>query len=236
MAKKIKGENGKVYKEHKPFYKKVWFWILAVVVVVVAIGSLGGGEDETPKDSAKSAGNTKVEKHEKKEEKNLLVNHKKYKNIASNAKETDEVEFVEDKSYKVELSNSDWAEMKVGIDEVSIVKVNNYEDYGDKTAEGFAVIHVNLDDIQRDITAYPQQGTILTNTGQQSEGHYEISGWDGELMKGANKGGYAAFPIEKLESVEDINNIRFSFSAVYDTDDYDDENSRHEYDITIDLK
>ena len=32
-------------KTKKPIYKRVWFWILAIVVVVVAVGSLGGGDD-----------------------------------------------------------------------------------------------------------------------------------------------------------------------------------------------
>lgn len=35
-------------KTKKPIYKRVWFWILAVVVVVVAVGSLGGGDDGKP--------------------------------------------------------------------------------------------------------------------------------------------------------------------------------------------
>lgn len=47
--KKIVGEDGKQYvvKEKKPFYKRVWFWILAVVVILIAIGSLGGNDDKT---------------------------------------------------------------------------------------------------------------------------------------------------------------------------------------------
>ncbi|HCR3611557.1 TPA: phage immunity protein, partial [Enterococcus faecium] len=30
MAKKVMGQDGKMYKVSKPFYKKVWFWVLAV--------------------------------------------------------------------------------------------------------------------------------------------------------------------------------------------------------------
>ena len=33
-------------KKKKPIYKRVWFWILAIVVVAIAIGSVGGGDDE----------------------------------------------------------------------------------------------------------------------------------------------------------------------------------------------
>ena len=44
MAKKFKGEDGKVYVQKKPIYKRWWFLLLAVAV----IGSLatGGGDEE----------------------------------------------------------------------------------------------------------------------------------------------------------------------------------------------
>ncbi|EGP5298404.1 hypothetical protein D9Y92_07305 [Enterococcus faecium] len=45
MAKKVMGQDGKMYKVKKPFYKRVWFWLLAVVVVFIAIGSQGGSDD-----------------------------------------------------------------------------------------------------------------------------------------------------------------------------------------------
>ena len=59
MAKKVMGQDGKMYKVSKPFYKRVWFWLLAVVVVFIAIGSQGGSDDakntvaETTKESVK---------------------------------------------------------------------------------------------------------------------------------------------------------------------------------------
>jgi len=50
MAKKFKGEDGKVYVQKKPIYKRWWFLLLAVAV----IGSLatGGGDDEAATDTA----------------------------------------------------------------------------------------------------------------------------------------------------------------------------------------
>ncbi|MBK4860085.1 Ltp family lipoprotein [Enterococcus faecium] len=57
MAKKVMGQDGKMYKVKKPFYKRVWFWLLAVVVAFIAIGSQGGSDDakntvaETTKES-----------------------------------------------------------------------------------------------------------------------------------------------------------------------------------------
>ncbi|MGU9988025.1 Ltp family lipoprotein [Latilactobacillus curvatus] len=54
MAKKIKDENGNTYVQKKPFYKRVWFWIL--VVIVVAVGaSMGGKKDGGSKDSSSKA-------------------------------------------------------------------------------------------------------------------------------------------------------------------------------------
>lgn len=54
MAKKIKDENGNTYVQKKPFYKRVWFWIL--VVIVVAVGaSMGGKKDDGSKDSSLKA-------------------------------------------------------------------------------------------------------------------------------------------------------------------------------------
>ncbi|WP_275781892.1 Ltp family lipoprotein [Latilactobacillus curvatus] len=54
MAKKIKDESGNTYVQKKPFYKRVWFWIL--VVIVVAVGaSMGGKKDDGSKDSSSKA-------------------------------------------------------------------------------------------------------------------------------------------------------------------------------------
>ncbi|GFH43489.1 hypothetical protein Hs30E_20690 [Lactococcus hodotermopsidis] len=42
MAKKIEGEDGKVYKEQKPVYKRIWFILLVALVVIVVVTSSGG--------------------------------------------------------------------------------------------------------------------------------------------------------------------------------------------------
>ncbi|HCH59936.1 DUF4352 domain-containing protein [Leuconostoc lactis] len=55
MAKKIVDENGKTYVQKKPFYKRVWFWILAVIVIAVIFGSAGG-------DKAKKVSSENTEK------------------------------------------------------------------------------------------------------------------------------------------------------------------------------
>lgn len=61
--KKVTGEDGKTYvmKEKKPFYKKVWFWILVVIVVAGIGGSLGGGDKDKAADSTKESSAVKTE-------------------------------------------------------------------------------------------------------------------------------------------------------------------------------
>lgn len=44
MSKKIKDDNGNVYVQKKPFYKRVWFWIV-VIIILGGIGSQMGGSD-----------------------------------------------------------------------------------------------------------------------------------------------------------------------------------------------
>lgn len=51
MAKKVMGQDGKMYKVKKPFYKKVWFWILAIIVLGIIGGALGGGSDDKKADT-----------------------------------------------------------------------------------------------------------------------------------------------------------------------------------------
>ncbi|HLR70670.1 MAG TPA: DUF4352 domain-containing protein [Pseudogracilibacillus sp.] len=64
MAKKIKGEDGKMYKESKPFYKKIWFWVVVVLLVFFVIGAFGGDDEDT---AEKVESDEKTEQSSKKE-------------------------------------------------------------------------------------------------------------------------------------------------------------------------
>lgn len=57
--KKITGEDGKTYtvKVKKPIYKRVWFWVLIVIIAIVALSQLGGGSGDNK--SADKTSNTK---------------------------------------------------------------------------------------------------------------------------------------------------------------------------------
>lgn len=62
MSKKIKEENGNVYVVKKPFYKRVWFWVLAILAIIVIAGTIGGGSDPDTSSASesKSSSNNKV--------------------------------------------------------------------------------------------------------------------------------------------------------------------------------
>lgn len=59
MSKKVMGQDGKTYKVKKPFYKRVWFWILAVILIVIIGSALNGGSDSN---KASDNGGEKVAK------------------------------------------------------------------------------------------------------------------------------------------------------------------------------
>lgn len=67
MAKKVKGEDGKMYKVNKPFYKKIWFWVV-VVVLVAGVGSMMGGDDEESASKVDTEKTTESDENEKVDE------------------------------------------------------------------------------------------------------------------------------------------------------------------------
>lgn len=70
MSKKIQDENGNTYVEIKPWYKKWWIWVLAVVVIIFLFGSLGGKNTKNSESKKNSGNNTTVEKTENQTTKN----------------------------------------------------------------------------------------------------------------------------------------------------------------------
>ncbi|KRL01355.1 hypothetical protein FC81_GL001500 [Liquorilactobacillus capillatus DSM 19910] len=57
MSKKIIGEDGKTYKVKKPFYKRIWFWVL--VVLVISVGSqMGNSKSDSAKNTSNNSSKT----------------------------------------------------------------------------------------------------------------------------------------------------------------------------------
>ncbi|MCT3214346.1 DUF3862 domain-containing protein [Lactiplantibacillus plantarum] len=61
MSKKVVGEDGRTYKVKKPFYKRVWFWILAVIVVLIIGGSLGSKSNSNTTDNSNKSTSAKTD-------------------------------------------------------------------------------------------------------------------------------------------------------------------------------
>lgn len=60
MAKKIVGEDGKVYYERKPIYKRWWFILLVILIILGIIGSRGS-KNENSSSGTKTAESKKEE-------------------------------------------------------------------------------------------------------------------------------------------------------------------------------
>ena len=71
MAKKIKDENGNTYVQKKPFYKRVWFWVLVVFLGFIGIGVFGGGDEEP---TAKNESSTEQSSKSSDEDKEKVFN------------------------------------------------------------------------------------------------------------------------------------------------------------------
>lgn len=207
--------------------------LLLSLVVLTACGS-GPDKDKNAND-VKPAESTEQSESAKETDSNLLANDKIFGKIATGNGAEDST-IVDRKDYNVNWDNSTWSGVNYSADKVIILKIDGYKDYSDNEYQGFVLVHFNIDNTERDIITYPEQGTLVTNTGEQSEGNYELENWAGDVMKGAKKEGYASFPLKKLDDVNSIENIRLKFYGTYETDDYDDENYHHDYDFTIDLQ
>lgn len=153
MAKKIQDENGKVYVEKKPFYKRVWFIVIVIIAALAIISNLGG--DKTSKDSTQAANtsNTSTEEisYEQADAGQML---KELESNALNAQKTykDQNLEITGKIYVIDSSGS----------YIAIDGVND-----DFTLTG---ITCNLKtDEQKDIVAGAQKGQTVTVKGKVTE-------------------------------------------------------------------
>lgn len=218
MTKKITDENGNVFVEVKPWYKKWWVWLIIVIVAFVFIGILGSGDDD---DSSSSTGSGTAHQTTSKEKgKDTSTGKLTY--------EFDTLNYTDSKKYNLGYKDTSWNAASVTVNNITVYKLS-------KAYEGkyHGVIKLNLNvKTNRDIDIYPTQGTLVVN-GEQHEDTPE--NWDGEISKGVTKSGNVMFLVKSLKSVKDVKQLRYKFDGDYDTDDYDDDNSNHTYDMTLNL-
>ena len=66
MAKKIVGEDGKVYYERKPIYKRWWFILLVILIILGIIGNRGSKNEN-------GSSNAKISEAKKEEVKTFKI-------------------------------------------------------------------------------------------------------------------------------------------------------------------
>ncbi|MCM2138939.1 hypothetical protein [Vagococcus fluvialis] len=216
--------------------KKVSLLGFTLLSVLLFVGC-GNSDNNTNNDAVdgKSVSNTNKSVNSKEVDSNLLINHNEFKMIADNGPNED-VKVIEQKDYNISWSDNSWSGLNYSADKVSILKLDGYKDYSDNEYEGFVLVHFNIDNTERDISTYPEQATLVTNTGEQTEGDYSLGNWAGDIMQGVKKDGYSAYPLKKLTDINEISSLRLKINSSYDTDDFNDTNAYHDYDITIELK
>lgn len=149
----------------------------------------------------------------------------------------DKIDIKDSKEYSTTYSDSSWAGTTVKIDKVTVYKTDGeYSDGDDGKFNGIAKVHFDIK-AGRDISMYATQATLNTNDGQQVDADLTDSDdFDGDLNSGAHSDGNVYFLLPKLDSVSSLKTLRLKFTSDYDTDDYDDDNSNHSYDVTVNLQ
>lgn len=219
--------------------KTTYVMVIGLVFGLLLTGCRSEKKTDTSNNvnNAKKVENTKKQSSETKKEENLLSKDKDFGKITSEAQNGGKVTIENRKAYNTSFSDNNWAGVEVNVDKVSVIKTSPMTSYSNDNYGGFVAIHYIINNSQRDISIYPKQASISTNYGEQIDGDsFSTDSWDGALMKGTNRDGWGIYPLSKLENANQLKNLRTSFNANYDTDNVDDDNANHDYDISLQLQ
>lgn len=150
----------------------------------------------------------------------------------------DDYDVKDSKTYTVNYTDNTWSAANVKVNSVTVYKLAKAYTYdsandGKFNVNGFVRLNVSLSP-SRDVKMFPTQGTLVLDNGEQHEADSTES-WDGDISSGATKTGDITIPVSDLAAANSINNLRFTFNSFYDTDDYDDDNSNYDYDMSFNL-
>ncbi|EIT3790403.1 hypothetical protein V8K30_001647 [Listeria monocytogenes] len=133
--------------------------------------------------------------------------------------------------------SEDWKGLQTKISSVSVFKVDpaKLEEDGEE-GEGLVIVNYEINNTSKiDFNTYPEQGVLVTNGGQIEASMFESDDVGGEIMQGVSKDGAVVYVLPTLNDVSDIKDIRLTWSASYETDNYE-EDSFKDYDARITLK
>ncbi|EAC8723230.1 hypothetical protein QNS97_000758 [Listeria monocytogenes] len=133
--------------------------------------------------------------------------------------------------------SDDWKGLQTKISSVSVFKVDSAKLAEDgEDGEGLIVVNYELNNNSEiDFNTYPDQGVLVADGKQIDASMINSDDLGGELMQGVNKNGAVVYILPTLNDVSDIKEIRLTWSANYETDNYE-EDSFKDYDARITLK
>ena len=178
MSKKIKDEKGRTYVEKKPFYKRVWFWVVIVFFAIMIFGGSGSEEEPTTKEEAAT--------EETQKEDSTLGEDKVFKvgqTIQFNHIEmkVDEVKFLPNDDMNEASQGKQFVGVKVTIKNNSD-EVLDYNPYDFKlNADG------NRTDMDAMYTAENEYGNNTLNAGELEKGASVTGCMVGEANKNTKK-------------------------------------------------
>ena len=217
MSKKIKGEDGKVYVEKKPWYKRWWVWvIIAVAALFIIVGIANGGSDDSDSDSTASS-----------------QTQKNYVSL-----DGQKIYYSKYKKYKItNATDTSWPNATAKVNTVNVYKVDDGYTYGGKRGhkkvQGMLAVNVTVKAI-KDIEVLMNSATISIPSINEQHDIETKEDWD-NLDKGMSKTGTVYVPLYKLKNVNSIKSFRLKFDCQNQNLDDDDDNYDHTYDMTINL-
>lgn len=132
MSKKITDENGNTYVQKKPFYKKVWFWVLVVIIAGVAAGANGSGKTDNSSNKNESKTEKSASKKSSKSYQEILDEYSEKLKAATPG-------LIEEYN-KEAASNTDGVE---GLAKLSNKKVEKLAKISNEGVEEMAAVHLS---------------------------------------------------------------------------------------------
>jgi hypothetical protein len=219
-----------------------------IIVCGITLSACGSNSNSSSSDTSSSS-NVKAVKNATNTESssassaqvtsNYLAADATFGDFVDQATDGTDITITNKKEYSSSFSDNSWAGVNLTIDKVAIYKTSDIAAYSGDTYNGFIAVHYNVDNVQQDVSIYPTQGKVVTSYGEQiDDGGVALSldSWDGDMMAGAKKDGWGIYPTKQLADPESVTNLRIQIDSSYETDNYDDDNAYHTYDVSLQLQ
>lgn len=225
----------------KPFYKQWSFLIIGILTILLILQTFSNNHKKVTVLSDK-APSSKVNKTIKNNvsSQNKNVSSKSpssTKDAQSLNLDGDTIKTISTKKYDLNFSDDSWNGALVDIKSVEVFKTEPFTTDSSSKNKAQGIIIVNMA-IKSTMDLYTSTGSalLITNDGQQIETSlYDLKNYkenpNGQILNNVKKDGSIIFPIEKLNEISDLKDLRLKFNIENDNDSDDD----HDYDLTINL-